>query len=138
MAEKEEKSDDIKKLAGSLREYQNMVFCFDTTGSMSPCIADVRAKMKELIGDMFDDLPNLKVGMIQFGDFIDGDDCINIIDLTTNQDNIFDFILNAPDTSGGDADECYELVLREALEKMSWGDEKGAIVVIGDAHPHVG
>ena len=38
---------------------------------------------------------------------------------------------------GGDSDECYELVLYEAREKLSWtpGTQR-SLVMIGDANPH--
>ena len=39
--------------------------------------------------------------------------------------------------TGGDWDECYELVMKEAREKLSWsaGTNK-VLVMIGDATPH--
>ena len=41
---------------------------------------------------------------------------------------------------GGDFDECYELVLREARTKFDWSpgdDVTRSVVVIGDATPHM-
>ena len=40
-------------------------------------------------------------------------------------------------TGGGDWEECYELVLHEAREKLSWtpGTQR-SLVMIGDAIPH--
>ena len=42
-------------------------------------------------------------------------------------------------TFGGDFEECYELVLREARTKFKWSKDDGvtkSVVVIGDATPH--
>ena len=58
-----------------------------------------------------------------------------VLDLTADHDAVLAFIENAPGTSGGDADECYELVFRRA-KQMSWSGKNGAFVLIGDANPH--
>ena len=44
---------------------------------------------------------------------------------------------NVSGTGGGDFDECYELVLRQARTEFSWtpGSQR-ALVMIGDADPH--
>ena len=47
------------------------------------------------------------------------------------------FISGVSATGGGDADECYELVLRQARTQLSWtpGSVR-ALVMIGDCNPH--
>lgn len=113
-----------------------VVFSFDTTGSMSPCVEDVKSKLHTVVAGMFKNIKGLRVGIITHGDYCDGANCIRTLDLTDNVDTVLDFINGTPSTSGGDADECYELALHKA-RGMSWTNENGAaFVLIGDASPH--
>ncbi len=116
----------------------NIVISFDTTGSMSPCIAEVKRNVEKITEKLFNEIPNLKMGIISHGDYCDRDNCISILDINDNIDVINNFIKNAKHTSGGDYPECYELVLRETV-KLSWDMEPDTIkclVLIGDAPPH--
>ena len=60
-----------------------------------------------------------------------------MVDFTDDEDSLCDFVRNVGNTGGGDFEECYELVLSEAHEKLTWreGAQK-SLVVIGDATPH--
>ncbi|MCK9458650.1 MAG: hypothetical protein M0R80_03340 [Proteobacteria bacterium] len=109
---------------------------FDTTGSMRPCIADVRKHLEETCEGLFANIPGLKMAFISHGDYCDGQNCIRVLKLTNDRAKIFDFIRNAPDTSGGDCDECYELVLHEARDLGWTPGVAAAFVMIGDADPH--
>lgn len=131
----DEKPNSTKEMAANLANTTAMVISFDTTGSMSPCIAQVRQNLKTLVESMTQDIPGLKIGLIAHGDYCDGDNCINILDLTDDLEKIMNFINNTPNTSGGDVPECYELVLQTA-KGLSWPAEGGSLVVIGDAIPH--
>jgi hypothetical protein len=112
-----------------------VVISFDTTGSMAPAIASVREKLRNLVQEMSKDIPGLKIGIIAHGDYCDGDNCMRVLDLTTDIEKIMDFISNAPATGGGDAPECYEYVLHTA-KNLSWPEEGGSLIVIGDTYPH--
>lgn len=121
--------------SADLGKATEVVFSFDTTGSMSPVIDDVRTQLREMIVRMSKDIPHLRIGVIAHGDYCDGPDCIKVLDLTNDHDKVIEFVENAPNTSGGDVDECYELVLHEA-RKLSWSGKDGVFVMIGDASPH--
>ena len=113
-----------------------VVFSFDTTGSMYPCLTQVRSAVTETVKRLFDDLPNLRVGVIAHGDYCDGRKVIDTLDLTTNARSLCDFIKKTPATGGGDAAECYELALRTGRE-MDWSSEATKVLVlIGDDVPH--
>lgn len=131
----DKKPDSTKEMAANLANTTAMVISFDTTGSMSPCIAQVRQNLRNLVESMTQDMPGLKIGLIAHGDYCDGDNCINVLDLTDDLEKIMNFITNTPNTSGGDAPECYELVLDRA-KSLAWPEEGGSLVVIGDATPH--
>lgn len=112
----------------------DLVFSFDTTGSMYPCLTTVRRSIVEASSFLFDRIPNLRIGVIAHGDYCDGKNMIHTLPLTSNGVKLAEFINNAPQTDGGDSDECYEYVLRHAQD-FDWKGEK-ALVMIGDALPH--
>lgn len=114
----------------------DVVISFDTTGSMQPCIGQVRQKVGNLTERLFKQIPNLHIGVIGHGDYCDGDDVITIMDLTDDQALISDFIKNVPNTYGGDAPECYELVLNR-VRSLKWRSGKSKVLVmIADDVPH--
>ena len=131
----DEPVNTTNEMKASLGGASSVVFSFDTTGSMNPCIKQVRQKLRDLVEMMTADIPDLKVGLIAHGDYCDGDNCIAILDLTNDLEKIMNFIANAPNTSGGDAPECYEYALQTA-KGMSWPKEGGSLVLIGDDEPH--
>lgn len=131
----DEQNTSTNEMKMNLGGTKSVVFSFDTTGSMSPCIAQVRKNLRHLVEMMSGDIPGLKVGLIAHGDYCDGDNCIHILDLTDDLAKIMDFINNTPNTGGGDAPECYEYALYSA-KNMSWPEEGGSVVLIGDDEPH--
>lgn len=117
----------------------DLVVSFDTTGSMYPVLSQVRQDVVKFVHRMFKEVPNLRIGIIAHGDYCDKDDpyTIRIMDLTDDEDTICDFIRTTKKTYGGDADECYELVLRNLRTAMSWQAGRDKVcVLIGDASPH--
>jgi len=113
-----------------------IVFSFDTTGSMSACLAQVRAKVSETVSRLMKDIPSIRIGIIAHGDFCDGKNAISILDLSDKVNDICTFVNTVGSTSGGDAPEAYELVLRDA-KALSWSEKASkALVVIGDEVPH--
>jgi len=113
-----------------------IVFSFDTTGSMSACLAEVRKKVSETVTRLMKDIPNIRIGIIAHGDYCDGKLVTSTLDLSQNVTAICKFVNGASSTGGGDAPEAYELVLRDA-QKLSWTPNYSkALVMIGDEVPH--
>lgn len=131
----EKKVSEAEKIMGNIGKKPAIVFAFDCTGSMSSCIANVRNNIKELAEKLFEEIPGLKMGLIAHGDYCDGDKCYQQLDLTGEIGDIINFIEKNHNAGGGDADECYEYVLRRAIE-LSWPEEGGTLVMIGDCAPH--
>ena len=48
-----------------------VMFSFDTTGSMSGCIAEVKTKVEEIITRLFTDIPGLRISVMAHGDYCD-------------------------------------------------------------------
>lgn len=117
----------------------DLVVSFDTTGSMYPVLSRVRNEVVGFVKEMFGTIPNLRIGIVAHGDYCDKDNpyTIRIMDLTTDKDAICNFIRTTDRTYGGDADECYELVLNNVRTTIKWraGSTK-IMVLIGDSSPH--
>lgn len=119
-----------------MKDTVDLVFSFDTTGSMYPCLSQVRKYVEGTAKYLFTEIPNIRIGILTHGDYCDGPNFISRLDLTDDIDKIVRFIRNAPATGGGDCPEAYEQVLHDA-RSFSWtsGKQK-AFVIIGDATPH--
>lgn len=121
----------------------DMVIAFDTTGSMLEYINAVKTHVKELVPKLFSSNPNLRIGIVAFGDYCDMKsksdfgNAYQVLDLTNDEYKIVRFIHEAKDTFGGDGDEFYELVIKKITEETEWreGSTK-AVLLIADAAPH--
>ncbi|XP_005106397.1 uncharacterized protein LOC101845642 [Aplysia californica] len=115
-----------------------VVFSFDTTGSMSQVLDEVKGRINDIVQRLQADIPGFRVGIIAHGDYCDAEHFydIRLLDLTENVVDVVTFVANTEGTGGGDIPECYELALRRACE-MSWSPgSRRVLVVIGDAYPH--
>lgn len=117
----------------------DLVFSFDTTGSMYPVLAEVRRKVEQTIRRLFAEVPDLQIGLIAHGDYCDARSTYvtKHCQLTDNVTELTNFVKTVSSTGGGDFPECYELVLHEAHSMMAWREgSKRVLSVIGDAPPH--
>lgn len=121
----------------------DMVIAFDTTGSMSAYINAVKTHVKKLVPKLFSSNPDLRIGIVAFGDYCDMRSKDNfgtayqVLGLTNDENEIIKFINKAQNTGGGDSDEFYELVIKKITEETTWreGSTK-AVLLIADAAPH--
>jgi len=116
----------------------DIAFSFDTTGSMYPCLEEVRRKLEEITTRLLKDIPNIRIAFIAHGDFCDQRESyvIKAQDFSKDPKELIKFVKTVGKTGGGDAPECYELVLREA-QSLSWDPNcSKALIVIGDEIPH--
>lgn len=125
------------------KELVDYVIAFDTTGSMSSYIGDVKKHVKELIPDLFDSEGDLMMKIVAFGDYCDMPSqdkfgkAYQETPLTANQNDLIKFITNAENTGGGDGDEFYELVIKKIVEETPWREgSKRVVLFIGDSSPH--
>lgn len=117
----------------------DLVVSFDTTGSMYPVLTQVRQQVESFVSAMFSDFSDLRLGIIAHGDYCDANNPYTImaVDLTRDEKSLCSFVRDVKSTYGGDADECYELVLNTANHKFSWReDAQKILLMIGDASPH--
>lgn len=121
----------------------DMVIAFDTTGSMALYIGAVRDEVSQLVPRLFEDNDDMRLGIVAFGDYCDMDDAghfgnaYQCVELTDNQQDLINFVRHSADTSGGDGDEFYELVLRKIVDETPWREgSTRVILLIADAMPH--
>jgi len=77
--------------------------------------------------------------IIFLGDYCDAASSYvtRILDFTEDENKLCKFVETVSSTGGGDADECYELVLRETVTKLKWTeDSTRSLIMIGDCNPH--
>lgn len=138
-----EKDDLAGRISNKRPGVLDMVIAFDTTGSMAAYIEDVRRQVSDLIPSLFADNPDLRLGIVAFGDYCDMEapqefgDAFQCLHPTDNENLIMKFVKEARNTSGGDGDEFYELVLRKIIDETPWRPEANrSILLIADAEPH--
>ena len=139
----EKKETPKKRTVSTTDGMLDMVIAFDTTGSMSAYIGDVKKHVTELIPKLLDANPNMRIGIVAFGDYCDMESkdkfgrAYQVLPLTDNKKKVIDFVKKAQNTGGGDSDEFYELVIKKVTEETDWrkGAQK-AVLLIADAEPH--
>ena len=117
----------------------DLLVSFDTTGSMYPVLAQVRREVEQFTKTMFKEFSDLRLGIIAHGDYCDKDNpyTIRVMDFTRDEERLCKFIKETKSTFGGDADECYELVMYTAHNDLTWREDAEKIfIMIGDASPH--
>lgn len=119
------------------------VIAFDTTGSMNSYIEAVKTHVRELIGNLFKNSPDLRMKIVAFGDYCDMETSTKFgkayqtIEFTTDQNALINFVNGAQNTSGGDGDEFYELVIKKINEESNWRTGvKKSVLFIADCDPH--
>ncbi|MBQ5826839.1 MAG: VWA domain-containing protein, partial [Bacteroidaceae bacterium] len=133
----------LEKIAPEKIGVLDMVIAFDTTGSMAAYIEAVRQEVAELIPNLFKDNEDLRLGIVAFGDYCDMNNAQDFGDAyqclmpTNNENDIIKFVRESKDTSGGDGDEFYELVIKKIVGETPWREgSTRAILLISDADPH--
>jgi len=114
----------------------DVVFSFDTTGSMMSVLRKVREEIVGSVERLFRENPDIKIGVIAHGDYCDGPNFLRKCDLTDDAKAVVKFVNEVPATGGGDAPEAYEAALKAGKE-MDWREGASrAFVLIGDEIPH--
>lgn len=117
----------------------DILFSFDTTGSMSYILEEVKGRLSDMIQRLQADIPGIRIGVIAHGDYCDEEVFYleKHIDFTQNVAELSQFVGEVEGTGGGDQDECYELILRKANKEFTWAPVSNKVLVmIGDANPH--
>lgn len=121
----------------------DMVIAFDTTGSMSSYLGQVKSHVSSLVPQLLKDNPDMRIGIVAFGDYCDmnsADDfgkAYQVLHPTNKKNDIISFVRKAKDTGGGDSDEFYELVIKKITEETPWREDAvKSVLFIADCNPH--
>lgn len=131
------------KKAKKAKEIVDYVVAFDTTGSMAGYIGNVKKHVTSLIPQMFSQGIDLKMKIVAFGDYCDMRSerefgkAYQQSEFTDSENKLIKFVTNAENTSGGDGDEFYELVIKKITEETPWRkNSRRAVLFIADCDPH--
>eukprot|EP01111_Echinosteliopsis_oligospora_P010121 TRINITY_DN3093_c2_g1_i1.p1 TRINITY_DN3093_c2_g1~~TRINITY_DN3093_c2_g1_i1.p1 ORF type:complete len:1039 (-),score=350.13 TRINITY_DN3093_c2_g1_i1:7-3123(-) len=120
----------------------DILFSFDTTGSMQGVIEEVRRRVAETVNNLMDDIHGLRIGIITHGDFCDDFKyphkarMIQVLKFTGKKETIINHINTVPMTWGEGPSAAYEVVLQTA-STMAWKPNVAkAMVLIGDVVPN--
>lgn len=121
----------------------DILISFDTTGSMYPCLTEVRRKVVDFVNTIYDSYPDerVRVGIIAHGDYCDKGRTyvtkhVGLYGSTLKAD-VIRFIEKVEPTGGGDSAECYEAVINQARTCFTWEADKRVMILIGDDVPHI-
>ncbi|KAK3606152.1 hypothetical protein CHS0354_010785 [Potamilus streckersoni] len=116
-----------------------IVFSFDTTGSMYSCLEEVRKSLGDMVQQLNSKIPGIRIAIFSHGDYGD-ESCFGYltkyVNFTNNAGELCSYVRNVGET-GGHGLAVYELVMRQVQENLSWttGSNR-ALVLIGDTLPH--
>ncbi|XP_072029279.1 uncharacterized protein [Amphiura filiformis] len=138
--DEETKQELLNSFAAGLSSDKKVeiVFSFDTTGSMYSYLTEVRSRLRETVTRLLRDIPNIRIGIIAHGDYCDQHSSyvIRHADITSNVDQLVDFVDNVPRSGGEGNFACYEWVLKKSQE-LDWTEDAAkALVILGDVVPH--
>lgn len=132
-----------EKKAPSTDGMHDMIIAFDTTGSMYSYLDAVKKHVTSLIPELLDTNPNMRIGVVAFGDYCDMSsknkfgNAYQSKELTRDANDLIKFVQNAAKTSGGDSDEFYELVMHKIINETEWREKAiKTVLLIADASPH--
>ena len=118
-----------------------VVFCLDTTGSMSGLIDAAKKKIWAISNQIVSGTPTpkVKVGLLAYRDR--GDEYITkIVPLTDDLDAIHTQLMSFRAAGGGDFPESVNQALHESVTKFNWSKNPKTLKIIflvGDAPPHM-
>lgn len=130
--------DYAKKLAETPKSGLDVYLCFDTTGSMSSYIREVRAQIDTVVGSLLSEKSQIRISINGVGDHCDGANCLQLYDLSSNPAEVRGALDSIVMTSGGDEPEAYEclaLALAQHIPTASAGRRR-AVVLVADSVPH--
>ena len=118
-----------------------VVFCLDTTGSMTGLIDGAKQKIWSIVNQIASGRPgpDVKVGLVAYRDR--GDAYVTkIYDLTTDLDEVHKNLKTFVAAGGGDAPESVNQALDDSVTRIKWSNEKDTlriVFLVGDAPPHM-
>jgi len=118
-----------------------VVFCLDTTGSMSGLIEGAKQKIWAIANQIVKGkpTPKLSIGLVGYRDR--GDEYITkVCPLTNDLDAVFENLMSFQAGGGGDTPEHVNRALYDAVHRIKWSNNPMTfklIFLVGDCPPHM-
>jgi len=118
-----------------------VAFVLDTTGSMGGLIQAAKEKIWSVASTMAaaQPAPEIRMGLVAYRDR--GDAYVTKhVDLSSDLDSVYATLMDFQAQGGGDGPESVNQALNEAVEKLSWSQDKDTyrvVFLVGDAPPHM-
>jgi hypothetical protein len=119
----------------------DVVFAIDTTGSMGGLLEGMKTRMFSIWAQILagQPTPYVRVGLVAYKDR--GDEYVTkVTDLNEYPDAVQDALSGLSAAGGGDFPESVNQALDDAVNKISWNEDKQTlrmVFLIGDAPPHM-
>ena len=133
-------SKPLAAVAAVTRPKVEVVFVLDTTGSMSGLIQAAKDNIWSIASTMASaqPAPEIRMGLVAYRDR--GDAYVTqVIDLNNDLDSMYATLMDFQADGGGDTPESVNEALHDAVQKMSWSQDKDSykvIFLVGDAPTH--
>jgi hypothetical protein len=118
-----------------------VVFCLDTTGSMSGLIEGAKQKIWGIANQIIkgEPKPELHIGLVGYRDY--GDEYVTkIYPLNDDLDTVFENLMSFRADGGGDTPEHVNKALHDSVHSIKWGSDENTlklIFLVGDCPPHM-
>ncbi|WP_428610231.1 vWA domain-containing protein [Sedimenticola sp.] len=118
-----------------------VVFALDTTGSMGGMIEAAKEKIWSIASSMASaqSAPEIRMGLVAYRDR--GDSYVTqVLDLSGDLDSMYAALMEFQAAGGGDGPESVNQALDDAVNRISWGQDKESykvVFLVGDAPPHM-
>ena len=125
-------------LRGLRRRGVDIVFVFDSTGSMGPAIREVRRRLDAIMDTLFELVPSAQIGLVTYRDRGEEEAYVTkFTPLTRDRDRVRTWLARIEADGGGDWREAVLAGLAVANRNPWRPGAKKVIVLFGDAPPHV-
>ncbi|HVL02370.1 MAG TPA: vWA domain-containing protein [Dongiaceae bacterium] len=118
-----------------------VVFVLDTTGSMGGLIDAAKNNIWSIATSMASakPAPQIRMGLVAYRDR--GDEYVTkVLDLSPDMDSMYAALMDFRAEGGGDGPESVNQALHDAVNRVSWSEDKNSykvIFLVGDAAPHM-
>lgn len=116
----------------------DIAISFDMTGSMTPCMHELRCKINQLMTTLEEKLADIRIAIITHGDYDSPSYLVQSMDFTCDINSAKTYIMNVKDATGNTFNdgEAYEEALK-AANNLAWREHSiKTLIVIGDDIPH--
>jgi hypothetical protein len=132
------KNRDFARTVSRLRARGfELVFAFDSTGSMSATLSQAKQEMQKMLDLLRAVAPDLRVGIVTYRDQQD-EYLVRTLPLGSPRYATLAFLSSISAGGGGDQPEAVDAAMKRASELRWRRQTVKALVIIGDAGPHEG